>query len=36
MDLEMAQIATLRNGKVIRFENYDDRRTALEAAGISE
>jgi ketosteroid isomerase-like protein len=36
MDLEMAQIATLRNGKVVRLENYDDRREALEAAGLSE
>jgi ketosteroid isomerase-like protein len=36
MELPMAQIATLRDGKVIRFENYDDRSEALEAAGLSE
>jgi hypothetical protein len=36
MELEMAQIATLREGRVIRFENYDDRAQALEAAGLSE
>jgi len=36
MELEMAQIATLREGQVIRFENHDDRAEALEAAGLSE
>jgi ketosteroid isomerase-like protein len=36
MELEMAQIATLRDGKVIRLDNYDDPDEALEAAGLSE
>jgi len=34
MDLRMAQIATLRDGKVVRLENYEDRDEALEAAGL--
>jgi ketosteroid isomerase-like protein len=34
MVLPMAQIATLRNGKFIRLDNYDDRAKALEAAGL--
>ena len=36
MDLPMAQIATLRDGKVTRLDNYDDRAEALEAVGLSE
>ena len=36
MDLAMAQIATLREGRIIRFDNFDDRTQALKAAGISE
>jgi uncharacterized protein len=36
MVLSMAQIVTLRNGKIIRFDNYDDQARALEAAGLSE
>jgi ketosteroid isomerase-like protein len=36
MILPMALIATFRNGKVIRFDAYDDRAGALEAAGLSE
>ena len=36
MALPMAHIATLRNGRIIRFDNYDDRAKALEAAGLSE
>ena len=36
MDMEMAQIATVRGGKVTRLDNYDDRADALEAAGLSE
>lgn len=36
MELEMAQIATVRDGKITRFDNYDDRVQALEAAGLSE
>jgi len=35
IDLEMAQIATLQDGKFIRFDNYDDRQEALRAAGLS-
>ena len=36
MELEMAQIATLRHGKIIEFDNYDRPAEALEAAGLSE
>jgi ketosteroid isomerase-like protein len=36
MELRMAQIVTLRNGKVTRFDNYDDRAEALEAVGLPE
>jgi ketosteroid isomerase-like protein len=36
MDLPMAQIATLRDGKVIRLDNYDDRVEALETVGLRE
>jgi len=36
MDMKGAMITTVRDGKVIRMENYDDRREALEAAGLSE
>ena len=35
MEMEMAQVATLRNGKVTRLENYEDRAEALEAVGLS-
>ena len=34
MDMETAQIATLRNGKVTRIDNYEDRAEALEAVGL--
>jgi ketosteroid isomerase-like protein len=36
MHLPMALIATLRNGKIIRFDAYDDRAAALDAAGLHE
>jgi ketosteroid isomerase-like protein len=36
MDMEWAGIATVRHGKIIRIEAYDDRAEALEAAGLSE
>ena len=36
MEMEMAQIATVRDGKVTRLDNYDDRAEALEAAGLTE
>ena len=36
MEMEMAQVATLRDGKVTRFDNYENRAEALEAAGLSE
>ncbi|MFN2617177.1 MAG: nuclear transport factor 2 family protein [Thermoleophilaceae bacterium] len=34
MDLKMAQIATLHDGKVTRLDNYDDPAQALEDAGL--
>ena len=36
MEMEMAQVATLRNGKVTRFDNYENRAEALGAAGLSK
>jgi ketosteroid isomerase-like protein len=36
MEMEWAQIATVRDGKISRIDNYDDRSKALEAAGLSE
>jgi ketosteroid isomerase-like protein len=36
LDMENAQIATVRDGKVTRVDNYDDRVQALEAAGLRE
>jgi ketosteroid isomerase-like protein len=36
MDMQMAQIATLRDGKVTRLDNYEDRDEALEAVGLGE
>jgi ketosteroid isomerase-like protein len=36
MEMKMAQVATLRDGKVIRLDNYDDRSEALEATGLRE
>ena len=36
MEMEMAQVATLRNGKVTRIDNYENRAEALEAVGLSE
>jgi uncharacterized protein len=36
MTMVSAQIATLRDGRIIRFDNYDDREKALEAAGLNE
>jgi ketosteroid isomerase-like protein len=36
MELEMAQIATLRDRRITRLDNYSDRGEALEAAGLSE
>jgi hypothetical protein len=34
MEMETAQIATLRDGKVTRIDNYEDRSEALEAAAL--
>jgi ketosteroid isomerase-like protein len=34
MEMESAQVATLRNGKVTRIDNYEDRAEALAAAGL--
>ena len=36
MTMEMAQIATVRDGKVTRLDNFEQRSEALEAAGLSE
>jgi SAM-dependent methyltransferase len=36
MQLEMAQVTTVRDGKVTRIDNYDDRGEALEAVGLRE
>ncbi|MGH2987144.1 MAG: nuclear transport factor 2 family protein [Solirubrobacterales bacterium] len=36
MELQVAQIATVRDGRIIRLDNYDDRTKALKAAGLSE
>ena len=36
MDMETAQIATLRNGKVTRIDNYEDRDEAIEAVGLRD
>jgi ketosteroid isomerase-like protein len=36
MEMEMAQIATLRNGKVTRLDNYGNRAEAVEAAGLRD
>jgi ketosteroid isomerase-like protein len=32
--MKMAQVATLRDGKVTRIDNYENRAKALEAAGL--
>ena len=36
LDAQMAHVWTIRDGKAIRFRQYLDRATALEAAGLSE
>ena len=36
MELEMAQIATIRDGRFIELDNYDRPDEALEAAGLSD
>jgi ketosteroid isomerase-like protein len=36
MEMKMAQIATVRDGKITRLDNYDDRAEALEAVGLRE
>ena len=35
-ELALAQIATVRDGQIVRVDNYLDRQKALEAAGLSE
>jgi ketosteroid isomerase-like protein len=35
-ELELAQISTLRDGKIVRVDNYLDRKRALEKAGLRE
>ena len=34
MEMKTAQVATLRDGKVTRIDNYENRAEALEAAGL--
>ena len=36
MELKMAQVATVEDGKITRLENYDDRTKAREAVGLRE
>jgi ketosteroid isomerase-like protein len=36
VEMDFAQLCTLRRGLVCRFEAYSDRREALEAVGLSE
>jgi ketosteroid isomerase-like protein len=36
VSVDFAQVVTLRAGKIVRVDNYLDRRQALEAAGLSE
>jgi ketosteroid isomerase-like protein len=36
MEMEMAQIATVRDGKITLLDAYDDRAEALEAVGLRE
>jgi ketosteroid isomerase-like protein len=36
MEIETAVIATLRDGKITRIDNYEDRAEALEAVGLRE
>ena len=35
-EMVWAQITTVRDGKIVRVQNYSDRRKALEAVGLSE
>ena len=34
MEMEWAQVTTVRNGRIVRIDNYDDRAKAFEAAGL--
>jgi ketosteroid isomerase-like protein len=36
MEMEWAQITTMRDGKIIQMDNYDRRSEALEEAGLSD
>ncbi len=36
LDIQMAQIATLCDGKITWLDNYDDRAEALEVVGLRE
>jgi ketosteroid isomerase-like protein len=36
VQMELAHVYTVRDGKLVRVEEYFDRREALEAAGVSE
>ena len=35
-ELELAQISTLRDGQIVRVDNYLDRKKALEKAGLPD
>ena len=35
-ELEVAQVTTLRDGQIVRIDNYLDRAKALEAAGLED
>jgi ketosteroid isomerase-like protein len=35
-ELELAQLSIVRDGQIVRVDNYTDRKTALGAAGLSE
>jgi ketosteroid isomerase-like protein len=35
-ELELAQVSTMRDGQIVRIDNYLDRAKALEAAGLRE
>jgi ketosteroid isomerase-like protein len=36
LDMRMAQVTTIRDGKITRVDNYDDRAEALESVGLRE
>ena len=36
MEMETAMVATLRNGRLTRMDNYEDRGEALDAVGLQK